>query len=212
MVRQPTTLTTGSTGTNDDPLAIRAMGIGYHGPISNWKMPSQILGSCNRLLHQMGGSRATGDHYRKEHSKLRMESSDLQVRNFASTRIEQRKAIQQSQVQAILPRVRHPQLLFISWSSTSQRTSWGYESIITQTHQNLTWGGKGVMARRTPKHTLGLQNNSQDTNGRNTISNDVWKRSNGARRNRTDDITNFGIRRPTKWKTTPPQPWLDWWS
>jgi hypothetical protein len=32
------------------------------------------------------------------------------------------------------------------------------------------------MARRTPKHTLGLQNNSQDTNRRNTISNDVWKR------------------------------------
>ena len=58
-------------------------------------------------------------------------------------------------------------------------------------------GAKGL-ARRTPKHTLGLQNNSQDTNRRNTISNDVWKRSSGARRNRTDDIMNFVIRRPTK--------------
>uniref|UniRef100_A0A2N9IAH4 Uncharacterized protein n=1 Tax=Fagus sylvatica TaxID=28930 RepID=A0A2N9IAH4_FAGSY len=40
---------------------------------------------------------------------------------------------------------------------------------------------EGTMARRTPKHTLGLQNHSQDTNGRNTISNDFWKRSSGAR-------------------------------
>uniref|UniRef100_A0A2N9EL41 RNA-directed DNA polymerase n=1 Tax=Fagus sylvatica TaxID=28930 RepID=A0A2N9EL41_FAGSY len=59
-------------------LAIRTMGIRYHGTIPNWKTPAQVSGGCNRLLHQMGGSRTTGDYYRKEHPKLRMEGYNLQ--------------------------------------------------------------------------------------------------------------------------------------
>jgi hypothetical protein len=58
-IRQSTTFTPGSAGTNDGTLAIRAMGIRHHGPISNWKTPAQIFGGCNRLLYQMGGSRTT---------------------------------------------------------------------------------------------------------------------------------------------------------
>ena len=46
------------------------------------------------------------------------------------------------------------------------------------------------MARRTPKHTLGLQNNNQDTNRRNTLPNDIRKRSSGPRRNRTNYLEN----------------------
>ena len=137
-VRQPTTLATGNTNAHDDTLAVRTMGVGYHGSIPNWKASAQVPGGRNRLLHQMGGSRTTGNYYRKEHSKLCMEGRNLQVQNSTSTCIRQRKTVRQSKIQTILPRVRHPQPLFISGPSTSQRTSRGYESIITQTHQNPT--------------------------------------------------------------------------
>jgi hypothetical protein len=137
-VRQSTTLTSGSAGTDDGTLAIRAMGIRYHVTIPNWKTPAQVSRGCNRLLHQMGGSRTIGDYYRKEHPKLRMEGSNLQVWDSTSTCVRQRETIRQSQIQIVLPRTRHPQPLFVSWPSTSQQTSRGYESIITQTHQNPT--------------------------------------------------------------------------
>ena len=143
-VHQSTTLTSGSDGTNDGPLAFRAIGIGHNGTIPNWKMTAQVSGGCNRLLHQMGGSRTTGDYYRKEHPKFRMEDNNLQVWGSTSTCVRQREAIRQSQIQTVLPRTRHPQPLFISWPSTSQRTSRGYESVVTQTHQNPTRGGKGT--------------------------------------------------------------------
>uniref|UniRef100_A0A2N9G7Y6 Uncharacterized protein n=1 Tax=Fagus sylvatica TaxID=28930 RepID=A0A2N9G7Y6_FAGSY len=43
-VRQSTTLTPGSASTNDGTLAVRAMGIRYHGTIPNWKTPAQVSG------------------------------------------------------------------------------------------------------------------------------------------------------------------------
>ena len=80
-------------------------------PFAQWGLdimgPFPIFGGCNRLLHQMDGSRTTGNYYRKEHSKLRMEGSYLQVRNSTSTRIRQRKTVRQSKIQTILPRVRY---------------------------------------------------------------------------------------------------------
>uniref|UniRef100_A0A2N9EZK9 Reverse transcriptase domain-containing protein n=1 Tax=Fagus sylvatica TaxID=28930 RepID=A0A2N9EZK9_FAGSY len=123
-VRQSPAFTSGSAGTNDGPLALRAVGVRHHGTIPNWKTAAEVSGSCDRLFHQMGRSRTTGDYHRKKHPELRMEGSDLQV-------------------QTVLPGTRHPQPLFISWPSTSQRTSRGHESFTTQTHQ-MTEGAKGL--------------------------------------------------------------------
>jgi hypothetical protein len=49
------------------------------------------------------------------------------------------------------------------------------------------------MARRTPKYPVGLKNDDKNTNKRNSISNDVWKRSSCSSRNRTNDLSNFNI-------------------
>ena len=107
-IRQSSTLTAGSASTNDGTLAIRAMGTRHHGTIPHRKTPTQVSRRCDRLLHQMGGSRATSNHHREERSELRMEGSDLQVWDPVGAHIRQRETIRQSQIQAILPRIRHP--------------------------------------------------------------------------------------------------------
>uniref|UniRef100_A0A2N9GTT5 Reverse transcriptase domain-containing protein n=1 Tax=Fagus sylvatica TaxID=28930 RepID=A0A2N9GTT5_FAGSY len=78
-VRQSPAFTSGSAGTNDGPLALRAVGVRHHGTIPNWKTAAEVSGSCDRLFHQMGRSRTTGDYHRKKHPELRMEGSDLQA-------------------------------------------------------------------------------------------------------------------------------------
>ena len=120
---QPTPLTSRRTDTNDVTLVVRTMGVGHHGTIPNRKVLAQVPSSHNRLLHYMGRSRTSSHYNREEHPKFRMEDSDMQIWNTTSTCVRQRKTVRQPKIQRVLPRVRHPQPLFISWLSISQRTS-----------------------------------------------------------------------------------------
>ena len=61
----------------DNPIAIRSMGVRYHGSFPNSNQVTEVPSSQHRLLHEMGRSRNLSHHHRKEYTELRMEEHSL---------------------------------------------------------------------------------------------------------------------------------------
>ena len=57
------------------------MGDRHYGPPTTGKEVSEIFTHRNRLLHEMGGSRSTGNNHRNKGIKFCMEKYFMQVRD-----------------------------------------------------------------------------------------------------------------------------------
>ena len=77
---QPHKVTHKGAHSNDGPVAIRIVGVGYNGPVPNDSQAVEIPSSWYRLLHQMGRSRSLGHNHREKCVKLCMEKHHLQIR------------------------------------------------------------------------------------------------------------------------------------
>ena len=77
---QPHKVTHKGAHSNDGPVAIRIVGVGYNGPVPNDSQTVEIPSSWYRLLHQMGRSRSLGHNHREKCVKLCMEKHHLQIR------------------------------------------------------------------------------------------------------------------------------------
>ena len=88
-IRQSAPFPLGRTNTYIIAFAIRAIGSRHHGTFPYWKTSIKICSSCHWLLHQMGRSRTLGYDNRKEHTKFRLEDSNMLVRHSTSPRIRQ---------------------------------------------------------------------------------------------------------------------------
>ena len=126
---------------------------------------SYVTAGLYWLLHQIGWNRAIGSDHRRQDTEFCLEEHCLQVRNPKDDHFWQWSIVCWSKIQGILCRARNKKPLFITWAPTGEQADKGNKSYFAQTHQSMTWGGKGCMAKRVTKGTMGLPN----TNRRNSI-------------------------------------------
>ena len=107
---------------NNDPMAIRIVGVGYNGPIPNDGQVVEIPSSWYRLLHQMGRSRSLGHNHREKCVQLCNEKHYLQIWYTKGVGLRQWEAVQQRRIQRLLLTTRDQEPLLLTRPPVGQQT------------------------------------------------------------------------------------------
>ena len=107
---------------NNDPMAIRIVGVGYNGPIPNDGQVVEIPSSWYRLLHQMGRSRSLGHNHREKCAKLCNEKHYLQIWYTKGVGLRQWEAVRQRRIQRLLLTTRDQEPLLLARPPVGQQT------------------------------------------------------------------------------------------
>ena len=122
-IRQPHKATNRGAHSNYGPIAIRSVGIGYHGPVPNGGQAVKVLSSQYRLLHQVGRSRSPGHNRKEKCVKFCMEKHHLQIRYTKGIGFRQGETIRQRRIQRLLLITWDQEPLLLARPPAGQRTS-----------------------------------------------------------------------------------------
>ena len=153
------------------------IGARHFGSLSTWDEVDEISGSRYRLFHQVGRSRTLGKYHTTKCQELCLEEHCMQVWGAQSISVWQWTTIWQCTFQGLLWTLQNSKSLFLACPSPSKRSGRSCKPILVENHQDSAWGGKGSMARRATRCSMGIQNNGENPYRRNSFQVSLWKRN-----------------------------------